>query len=277
MWEDCRSLRFGLSGLIAAQVLAQLTSLVITVLLLERPPRLRWDPPTARRLISVGLPLMLAGLAFMALTTLDRWLVLTFLGTEAVGIYGLVGLAVSALLVVVTILAQQAYPHLAFAFGAGSSGAELLALAQRQSRLAVAFAGTLIATLGLAAWLAIPVFLPAFDDARGPLLISMLGALVYAWASGFASVLTSVGAQREYLAIQVAAIAADLAMAIILLQLGYGLLGVSAASALAMVLYSLGLRWRARIAARRLPGLPSTRAGSLTPAADVATPSEPAL
>ncbi len=262
--------RFGLPGLIASQVLAQSTCLAVALVLLKRTPHLRWDPATARRLIAVGLPLMLAGVAYLALTTLDRWLVLTFLGTAAVGIYGLVGLAVSSLLVVVTILSQQAYPHLAFAIGAGQQGPEILALAHRQSRLAVVLGGMFVVGISLVAWLGIPIFLPAYEAAVGPMLISMLGSVAYAWASGFANIMTTAGAQREYLAIQVASIAADVAIAIVLLRLGLGLIGVSTAFAVTMLAYSLGLRWRARVAVRRLGQRPPATGD--TPLNEAGTP-----
>ncbi len=73
-------MRFGVAGLTAAQGIAQVVALIWAVRLLPRLPRSRSDSVTFRRLAVVGFPIMLAGLAFTLLTTVDRWFVLAFLG-----------------------------------------------------------------------------------------------------------------------------------------------------------------------------------------------------
>ena len=201
-------LPLGVVGLAASQALAQAAGLGVALRLGPPTPRPGWDADVARRLIGIGLPLMLAGIAFLVLTTIDRWLVLAFLGSEALGVYGIVGLAVSAPIVVVAIISQQAYPRLAFALGAGRPGSEILAMARRQSRIAFGIGMAVVLAIGTAGWFGIPVFLPEYDAARVPLLLALIGR---AWptpaSSGDANVLTTIGAQKEYLVIQVAAIA----------------------------------------------------------------------
>ena len=243
-------LPLGVVGLAASQALAQAAGLGVALRLGPPTPRPGWDADVARRLIGIGLPLMLAGIAFLVLTTIDRWLVLAFLGSEALGVYGIVGLAVSAPLVVVAIISQQAYPRLAFALGAGRPGSEILAMARRQSRIAFGIGMAVVLAVGTAGWFGIPVFLPEYDAARVPLLLALIGVLAYAASSGDANVLTTIGAQKEYLVIQVAAIGGYLVIGIFLLDLGLGLVGVGAASALTFVGYAACLRWRAPHAIR---------------------------
>ena len=93
----------------------------------------RGIPRSHDDLVSVGFPIMLAGLLFGLLTTIDRWLILIYLDRVQVGYYGIVGITVSGLLLLPGIVSQQYYPRLAFAYGAGRGGEALLALASRQS------------------------------------------------------------------------------------------------------------------------------------------------
>ncbi len=238
-------LRFGIVGLSASVVLANVVALLAAAALLPRRPRVRWDRAEWRRLIDVGLPIMLAGFAFIVLTTADRWLVLAFLGREALGVYGLVGLVVSGLLLIASVAGQQYFPRLAFAFGAGSGGAELASIARSQGRsTAVAIALISVPTVA-GAWLAVTFFLPAYTDALLPLTVVAVGIVAYAASSGFGNLLNAVGHHRAYLTLLVLAVVGDLVLVTAMLAIGAGLLGVAIATTLTLTVYAYALRRRA--------------------------------
>lgn len=195
---------------------------------------------------------MLAGLAFSLLTTLDRWLVLAFIGDVAFGIYGLVGIAISGLLVLSTVVAQQYYPRIAHAFGANLDPEALLAMARRQSWTAFTLVALAVVPMVAAAWLVLPSALPKYATAAAPATLAMLGILAYSGATGNSNLLNSVGAHRDYLAIQLAAIAIDLVTAVALLLLGVGITGVGAALCVSMTVYMVLLQRRARTVVRQL-------------------------
>jgi O-antigen/teichoic acid export membrane protein len=242
----------GVTGLTLALVVSFLAALGVGHVTLVRRPRLTWDRAEARSILDIGFPIMLAGLAFSMLTTLDRWLVLAFLGEVAFGVYGLVGIALSGLLVLSTVVAQQYYPRIAHAYGANRDPMELLAMAQRQSLIAATVVGVAIVPMIAAAWLLLPVVLPAYAAAAAPATFAMLGIFAYSAATGTANLLNSVGAQRDYLAIQLGAIAIDLVAAIALIRAGAGMAGVGAALFVGMGAYALMLRHRGRVVVRRL-------------------------
>jgi len=242
----------GIAGLALALVLGLLAALVVGHVVLLRRPRVTWDPGEVRTIVSIGFPIMLAGLAFSLLTTLDRWLVLAFLGDVAFGIYGLVGIAISGLLVLSTVVAQQYYPRIAHAYGADLDPQALLAIAGRQSWIAFTVVALAAVPMVAAAWLLLPSALPEYAAAAAPATLAMLGILAYAGATGNANLLNSVGAHRDYLAIQLAAIALDLLTAVVLIQVGAGMTGVGAALCVSMAAYVLMLRRQARIVVRRL-------------------------
>ena len=238
-------LRFGIVGLSASVVLANIVALVAAAAFLPRRPRACWDLPETRRLISVGMPIMLAGFAFIVLTTADRWLVLAFLGTESLGVYGLVGMVASGLLLIASVAGQQYFPRLAFAFGAGRGGEELATIARKQGRTtALAIAAISVPTVA-GAWVAVTLFLPAYRDALLPLTIASVGIVIYAASSGFGNLLNAVGHHRAYLALLVLAVAGDLVLATVMLLLGAGLPGVATATTLTLAVYAYALRRRA--------------------------------
>ncbi len=246
------ALPWGLTGLTFALVISFLAALAVGQLVLLRRPRLTWHRGEARAILGIGFPIMLAGLAFTLLTTLDRWLVLVFLGDVAFGIYGLVGIAISGLLVLVTVVAQQYYPRIAHAFGANLHPDRLLVIAERQSMISTVVVGVAVVPMIAAAWLLLPVVLPDYAAAAAPATFAMLGILAYSGATGDANLLNSVGAQREYLAIQLVAIAIDLATAVALIQVGAGIAGVGAALLVSMMAYLVMLRRRSQTVVRRL-------------------------
>jgi O-antigen/teichoic acid export membrane protein len=249
-------LRAGLVGLTAAIAVAQLVAVAVTVIRRRRRLVLRWDAGRLRRLAAVGIPIMLAGFAFIVLTTVDRWLIAAVLGNEAVGIYGVAGIVTSGLILVGTILGQQFLPRLAFAHGRAVRGAALLAMAQRQGRIALLAVGLAAVAVVLAGWLAIPIVAPSYMDARLPMTILAAGVLAYAPASALGNLLNVTGHQRDYLAVQLISIVIVTALCAAALALGTGLVGVSLAVAVTMLVYALLLHLRAGAAVRSrdMPG-----------------------
>jgi O-antigen/teichoic acid export membrane protein len=242
----------GLAGLTAAFALAQLVAVAATLLRRQRRLVLRWDWTRLRRLAAVGIPIMLAGFAFIVLTTIDRWLIAGVLGYEAVGVYGVATLVSSGLILVGTILGQQFLPRLAFAHGQNVGGATLLAMATGQGRVTLLAVGLAAASVVLAGWVAIPILAPGYLDARVPMTILAAGVLAYAPASALGNLLNVTGRQRDYLSVQLVAIVIATALCVAALALGTGLVGVATAVSATMLVYALLLHQRASSAVRAL-------------------------
>lgn len=267
-------LRLGLVGLAVAQVAVYVVALTLAARLLARTPRPTWDRDIAQRLVSVGLPIMLAGLLFGVLTTIDRWLVLIFLGRMQVGYYGLIGIAVSGLLLLPGIVSQQYYPRLSFAHGAGQGGKALLALATRQSLISGGFVVTAALPTALVAWLAIPRFLPAYQEAVAPLLIVLIGLGIYGLGAAYGDLLNTIGAQRQYLAIQVLSLAVNISLSVLLLRAGVGLAGVATATTTGLTVYAILLIASGRRLAQAIAPTPPALEDSPS-GVTLATPTRP--
>jgi O-antigen/teichoic acid export membrane protein len=244
-------MRLGVDGLILARLLVAVIVIGIATRRLPRLPRPRWQPDVALSLISVGAPVMLAGLVFVLLITIDRWLVDAWLGREAVGQYGIVTMGVAGLLVIPTFLSQQLYPHLSHERGAGADGHRILASSVRFGFVA----GGLTALAGVAvsgaALVLVPVALPAYVPALGPLAIGCAAVSTYAVSSGLGYVLNLTGRQRALVLAQVAALIADVTLAAVFANAGLGLASFPLALLITFAMYGVSVYILAHRAAHR--------------------------
>ena len=259
---------WGLDGLLLARVAVLVVALAMAGRTLARLPRPRWDPVGLRALIAIGLPLLAAGILLVLLITVDRWIVLALLGREALGVYGLVGFAASSLLLVPIMISQQYYPRLAFARGEGHDAATLLRMARGQGLLAAMLTGLAALFVAAAAWFGIPIALPAYREAIGPILVVLVGMVAYSSGSAYGNLLNLWDRQRYHLAIQAVVLVTAVALGVGLVLLGWGIMGPAVGTASAMVAYALLLHlvvgW---IGTKGVPTDRPTSIGSDVPAA----------
>ena len=113
---------FGLSGVIVATAIDG----VVTLLLFRWVsgigfPGFSLDRRVIRDLLSVGSPLLLTGLLGNVLFTVDRFVILKFLGTTAVGYYSLAAAFVVYVNDLSNLLSRVVFPKIVMSFGAGES------------------------------------------------------------------------------------------------------------------------------------------------------------
>lgn len=207
----------------------------------RKPVSLRLDIDEARRLASVGLPIMLAGLVFSLLVTLDRWIAVNLLGPEQAAPYALASLMAAAMLVAPTVVSQQTYPRMAIARGRGAGTVELLAMARTQGVLAAALLAPVAVALSGFAMLGVPLLLPHYEAAIPSVVLLTLGFIVLGYLTGYGNYLNVVGAQWRYLGAQLAGVV----LAFLLTLAGgmaFGLSGIAAGMALSHIAYGALLR-----------------------------------
>lgn len=233
------TLIWGLPGAFVGYV----TAMAVGTGLLGRhlPLRPDVDPARVRRLLGVGIPLTLAGVAGTLLSTADRLVVVGLLGTEALGYYAF-GVAVSgvggvAALVVRTVVFPEVYA------AARQEGGQTAAHAHLRDTL-IPFARILPPFLGLAALAlgpAIAVFAPAY---LGVLPVARLFMF-----TGLAVGLTSLGTlgmvarnqQRLLPLLSLGGLVLNVAMAAVALRAGWGLAGVAAGALLSRSLTGVAI------------------------------------
>lgn len=226
----------GVAGLAIAQILAFAIGAAFSGKALFRPD---WSgvPGRLARLSRIGVPIMLGGLLFAVVTTLDRWLVLTYLGDEATGQYTLAALIGSGALLLSMVLAQQFYPRMAHALGGGASQRQLFRMGMMQTAAAVLLVGPLaLALLVLAPEIA--RIAPTYASSADALRVLAIGFLPLVASSGAANFLVVTGHPRRYLSVLVGAIGTEVLLASQLTE--FGLVGVALAAACAYGYLLLG-------------------------------------
>ena len=231
----------GISGYILGQAL----SAMIMVLIIYRVSIFRinieisWE--SFKRLSRIGLPLMGAGLLFSLLTTVDRWVILAYLGVKDLGQYTVAILLFGVLSVVPIVISQQMYPRMAYLYGKTSSSFSLFPMIAKQSLSSFAATIPLIAIAYLFIPFFVSVFMQQYSDGISPARITLIGLLFLPLAGGIANFLNTIDKQFFYMLVQAVAVVIKFALAILFVNLGWGLEGVAWAGAMTYFLYTLTL------------------------------------
>ncbi|RPH53704.1 hypothetical protein EHM82_07985, partial [bacterium] len=128
----------GFSGFLWGHVVVFLV--VVAFLIWRSPvrPRLRFDPRRMAVLARIGFPIMLAGFAYGMLTSLDRLMVLSFLGKTQLGYYSLAFMAYGTMMLVPRSVSLMVYPRMAREYGRTGDPRALKSLVYRPLVLLVA-------------------------------------------------------------------------------------------------------------------------------------------
>src|SRR5690606_2490260 len=126
----------GLTGFLLGQVATYL--ILIVVMGLANPDLFRpaFDWPASLGLIRIGFPIMMVGVTHTVFSTVDRWIVVAFLGDTALGYYSMAILALGTVQLVPRVFAQQVYPRMAFDWAKHRDPKQLFQHGRKQARFA---------------------------------------------------------------------------------------------------------------------------------------------
>ncbi len=197
-------------------------------------------------LMQSGIPIMITGLLFGVLISLDRWIILAVLGDREVGVYALAATLTGGLQLVFVVLAQQFYPRIAMEFGRDGTSPALFTASLRIS--ALSSAAVLPFSLLLAAMGPIlTLTFPAYQGAAAVLPVLAAGSVVLALSNGFTNLLVAVGRYAILLGAHVVAIAVGGGAALAAALAGWGIVGVAMGTVAGfgtLVLASFLAAWR---------------------------------
>lgn len=229
----------GLNGFILGQAIAVLGVSTWIIIALQAPVAARFDWQVFLSLVKIGLPIIAAGTLYGLLTTIDRWVILTYLGVEPLGHYSLAIMASSMLGLLPMVVSQQMYPRMARRFGETGNVRALQPMIIRQALFG---SGVTAPVLGIVyvglPWL-VAVFLQDYAAGVEPARVLLIGLACLPLAGGVANFLNTVGKQNYYLAIQGVGALLNLALEVAFVKAGLGLVGVAWGAALALALYTL--------------------------------------
>jgi O-antigen/teichoic acid export membrane protein len=195
-----------------------------------------WPVPALESLdlLQVGLPLYVFSASSIVMRNLDRIVVLRFIGTQALGYYGLSVNVLSLLMAIPDSLAYVSYPQLVKRYS--EAGQDPTAIRERVDRLV---RGVAVGLPLVAGWCAVwapemvHVILPKYDPSVDAMRVLAFGATGIALSSFASIVLMTVG--RRIILVPAAVFLTALSGGLQLLSLRWngGLTGIAAASATA--------------------------------------------
>lgn len=230
-----------ISGFIFGQAIVAFAMVIVIIRLASYKLTISWDRNIFVSLVKVGFPILAAGLLYNLLTTVDRWVVLTFFGVEQLGHYTLAILAIGVLGLLPSVIGQQMYPRMAYRYGETHNKKALKPIIVRQSIMSMAVTIPILALVFISLPYMVETFLPEYRLGVIPARILLVGLAFLPLSGGFTNFLNTVDKQMYYLAVQVAALVVNLSLNLLFVRLDFGLSGVSLAAAITYFLYSMAL------------------------------------
>lgn len=104
------------------------------------------------RLIKIGFPIMIVGFLYAVITSVDRWMVVAWLGKEEMGYYSFAYNIFMGGMLFLNLLATQFYPRLCAIYGTSGSSIETMKLLWKQIKI------TAIIACGLSVFISLFLF-----------------------------------------------------------------------------------------------------------------------
>ena len=225
--------RWGLVGLYGGTLVVLLGSLVFVRRHAGATLRWAWQPAEIRRLIGIGVPILLAGAASSVFRSLDKLMILGYLSDREfqLGCYSLAVMVTTQLFGLGNMLAMVTGPRYAESYGYSGDRRGVARLAARASELQAAAMALPAALAVLAAPPVLRWLLPDYQSGLSPLVWLVPGVVALVLALPASQYLVAVGRQRRALIVVLVATAVAALGNHLALRGGYGLVGVAAATA----------------------------------------------
>ena len=246
---------FQLEGYIAGQALAILSICIFIYKISHITIDTAIDWSLLVPMIKRGFPIMAAGVVHSLMATVDRWIILAFLGIESLGQYAIAILTMGALTMLPQVVAQQFYPRMALEFGKSGSPRRLIRMIVNQSGLAFIVTLPMVVITYILLPVLVPVFLPLYVRGIDPARILLIGLALIPLTGGVGNFLNTVGKQLYYLVNQVAALILNIILGLQFVHLGWGLKGVALATTTSWIFYTFSINLTGAVFIKRMQPL----------------------
>lgn len=172
--------RIGYYGIFITSILAMLIGLILYFKPSFQDFRFTIDKLLLRNVLISGAPLLINGLIWTVVNSIDKFVILGFISTEALGIYGIAQNAFSYMVLIPSAMSQLFYVKMGKEYGA-SGNVNVLTEVSMKFSTALAAITSLIA---LFAYFFLPIlvdrFMPSYSNGVPSAQILILGLSVYA-------------------------------------------------------------------------------------------------
>lgn len=228
--------KFGFSGLLWGSVVAALAVGVFYWIVAREKPRLRIVPASLRSTLSIGFPVFLVGLSGLLFASLDRIIVVGRMGFVDMGFYSVSTMLFMPIQVALSSAAIVLFPDVCRSVGADNTGRGLAKYLLEPIDLLVSVLPVVSVGMVVILPAVIDVLLPAYHSGLRPAQIAIWG-LSFSSASAYCWNIV-VGSGRTWWLVFISLVSSliKLMLALLLVDAGYGLSGVAAAT---MISYAI--------------------------------------
>jgi O-antigen/teichoic acid export membrane protein len=228
----------GLVGRLVAAILAQA---LIVLYAIHRNPWLavpKFNLSDVWSVVRVGLPILMSGFVLSLLATIDRLMVITFLGEKQLGYFGLALLLTSVVSLIPATASQVLYPRITHQFGSSGKNVEALrAFVLSPPMILSTLLPVLIGSLYLSLPLVISVLLPAYVPGIAAARIVIVGIFFFGILGLTDYFLVTIGKLKQYAFFGCIALLLNIVLDYLFLQLGYGIEGIALGGTLITYLF----------------------------------------
>lgn len=234
----------GLPGLLAGAALSPLAALAWAARrrALARPRPI--DGGTLRRYLGTGLPLAALALVDQSLLSVDQLLIMGLLSLRDLGLYNVAFVLAEAVRTLGTAAATVLGPRLLREHA--RAGGDLEAIRRHTLQPVLLYARALplpIALLWIGGGFGLARFYPAYAEAVGPMQVLLLASGFLVVLGGVTTFLFAIDKHPRNLLFVTPALAFNVAVDLVLLRLGWGLMGIAAGSLVTYFLYAAAVLW----------------------------------
>jgi O-antigen/teichoic acid export membrane protein len=218
----------GFIGRIVAALLSQLLMLVYVVRIRKWEIAFSLELPVIWKLIKVGMPIIVSSVILGFLTTVDRVMIVTYLGETQLGYFGIAALIVSVVSLIPGMAVQALYPRMAHKYGeSGHSIASLQDYVLVPSLMLGFLLPLLIGPVYLVLPFIVQTLLPAYTPGILAARIVLLGIFFFALLGLTDYFLVIIGKLKQYVFFACLALALNLILDLLFLNWGWGIVGIA--------------------------------------------------
>lgn len=192
-----------LNGWVLANSLPYFIAILIGSIALKVPVYLRKiSKKKIFSLIKLGFPIMLVGVSYTLFLTAERWVILYFLGNEALGHYALAITVFAISSLIPNIIADQFYPRIIRNFGEDGCYKNILSYAKKQILITVLIAFIVNIIIFFFFPIIVKTWLPDYVVGIAPLKIMLVFFTILPVGYAWTSILNIINKQNMALLIQ---------------------------------------------------------------------------
>lgn len=193
------SQKFHLKGFVMSQAVAFCLSSYMAKRAAKWEFRVAFQPEVLWHLIRAGFPIFLVGIVYGLMTTIDRWVILTYLGIEPLGFYTLSILILGLATLFPGIISNYLYPQMSRVYGGTNN---ILALRSYVFKEMI-FGCAIAIPFCLLSLFILPMFvhalMPQYIPGLSAMKITVFSGLVLPFATSIGDFLNVIGKQWVYL------------------------------------------------------------------------------